>query len=65
MQLYGIWCKDEKEWLKELPSTVYDGGEAILAYTSRQAAQKRAAEHYGFDSYTEVHKADWAEVRPL
>jgi hypothetical protein len=67
MRLYGIWCKDAKnnngDWLRELPSNVQDGGEAILVYTSQSAAQQRAAEHYGFGSYADVKVNGWAEVR--
>lgn len=68
---YGIWCYDnprdynKADWLRELPSKVADGGEAILVYTSIRAAQHRAAEHFGFDTYTEVKKNGWAIVKPL
>lgn len=69
MKLYGIWCKDEKggkgDWFREMPFTGYGGGEAILAYTSKRAAQERAAENYGFDTYNEAYKNDWVEVKPL
>ena len=58
MKVYGVWCKDKNgnkgDWLRELPSNVDDGGIAA-----------RAAKHYGFDSYSEVKKNDWCEVRPL
>lgn len=67
--LYGIWCKDlnnnKGDWYRELPSKVDDGGIAILAYTSQREAKKRAAQEYGFDTYAEVKKNDWCEVRPL
>ena len=66
MKLYGIWCKDlnnnNGDWLRELPSKVNEGGEAILAFTSIQAARARAADHYHYQSYTRVAKDDWAEV---
>jgi hypothetical protein len=69
MKLYGIWCKDLKDcrgdWYRELPSKVDDGGVAILAFTSMRQAQKRAAQEYGFDAYSEARKNDWVEVRPL
>ena len=75
MKLYGIWCKDLKlnkksgryrgDWLRELPSNVDDGGIAMLVFASLREAQSRAAKHYGFDSYTEVKKNGWCEVRSL
>lgn len=69
MKLYGIWCKDEKknrgDWLREFPSNVQDGGIAILAFTSKRQAQRRAADNYGFDTYSEAKKNDWVEVKPL
>lgn len=34
---YGIWCYDAKDWLRELPSTVDDGGIAIIGYTSKRS----------------------------
>lgn len=69
MKLYGIWCKDEKnnkgDWLREFPSKVEDGGIAILAFTSKREAQRRAADNYGFGTYSEAKKNDWVEVIPL
>lgn len=67
MKFYGIWCKDEGDgdWLRELPSRVQDGGEAIIAYASIRAAWSRAAGHYGYHSYTAVKRDGWCEVRAL
>lgn len=64
MKLYGIWCKDEKDWLRELPSKVDDGGEAILAFQFLSEAKARAAQHYACDTYAEA-KRQWCEVLPL
>lgn len=55
-KIYGIWCKDTKDWLREY------GGVAILCFESLSKAKKRAAGHYGFKSYFELIKNDWAEV---
>ena len=63
--MYAIWCHDTEDWLRELPSKVDDGGEAVLAFGSRTGAEARAAKHYGFDSYAEVKDADWCEVKRL
>ena len=69
MKLYGIWCKDLKDcrgdWLRELPSSVDDGGIAMLVFTSKRAAEERAAKNYGFDTYAQARKNDWGEVRSL
>jgi hypothetical protein len=65
MTLFGIWCKDTNDWLRELPSKVDDGGEALLVFTSKRAAQRRAAKHYGFAAYAEAKRKDWCEVRLL
>jgi hypothetical protein len=69
MKLYGVWCKDLKknkgDWMRELSSKVDDGEIAILAYTSKREAQSRAAKAYGYDTYSQVRKDDWCEVRPL
>lgn len=58
MTIYGIWCKDLKDykgdWLRELPSNVDDGGIALLTFTSKREACARAGKHYGYDSYTQA-----------
>lgn len=63
--MWGIWCKDTNDWLRELPSKVDDGGEAVLAFASRMTARRRAAKHYGFETWAEVVVAGWCEVRKL
>jgi hypothetical protein len=59
---YVIWCKDTRNCLRELPSKVDDGGEAILMFTNKKKAQKRAAKHYGFDTFGEAKRNGWCEV---
>lgn len=63
--MWAIWCLDVNDWLRELPSKVDDGGEAVLAYTSRRAAQRRAAKHFACASYGEAKAAGWCEVKLL
>lgn len=63
--LYGVWCEDTNDWLRELPSATCDGTVAILAFTSRDEARKRAAEHYGYDSYAQARSDAWVGVFPL
>lgn len=63
--MWGIWDNDKNDWVRELPSKVDDGGSAILAFFSKADACRRAAKHFGFDSYTEAKTKDWCEVRPL
>jgi len=65
MKLYGIWCYDTKDWLRELPSKVDDGGEAILVFTSKAKAMQRAAKNYGYDTYAQAEKDGWCSVREL
>lgn len=62
--MFGIWCFDTNDWLRELPSKVDDGGIAILAFDAHEAGE-RAAKHYGFDSYRAVRDAGWCTVRLL
>lgn len=63
---YGIWRKDVNQnrgdWLRELDDVPTAG---IIVFTSIRQAQRRAYEMYGFKSYREVTRKDWAEVRPL
>lgn len=71
MMLHGIWCKDigfkrngenKADWLRERNTDRY---KPILAFESKRAACKRAAEEYGYPSYTEAKRKGWVEVRPL
>lgn len=64
-KLYGVWQYDANDWLRELPSQMQDGGEAILAFTSVRQAQRRAADNYACDNYTQAKLAGWTEVFPL
>lgn len=69
LKLYGIWCKDANDnkgdWLREPSSIMNDGGAAILAFGSKREAERRAAEHYGYKSYSKLRRDDWCEVREL
>ena len=61
---FGIWCFDGNGgcWLRENNN----GAEpAILAYTSKRKAQKRAADAFGFPTYTAAKRKGWCEVREL
>lgn len=64
-RLYAIWGEDIEDFIRELPSKVNDGGEAILVFTNERAAKQRAADHYGFATYAEAHRCAWATVRRL
>jgi hypothetical protein len=63
--MWGIWCLDTNDWAREMPSNVNDGGVAVLAFFSKQAACKRAAERYFYDTYTEAKRDGWCEVRKI
>jgi hypothetical protein len=63
--MFGIWDLEKNDWVRELPSKVDDGGEAILAFESERRARQRAAKHFGFDGYAEAKRKGWCEVRPL
>lgn len=65
MLYWAIWDKDAKDWVREMPSKVDDGGQAVLAYRSKQKAEKRAAKHFGYYSYTLAKKDGHCEVRQL
>lgn len=60
-KIYGIWCHDKKDWLRN------DGvnQDSVVAYFSASVARRAAAKEYGFKSYSEVVKNDWATVKPL
>jgi hypothetical protein len=60
--MWLIWCEDVNDWLRELPSKVDDGGEAVLAFTTVLAARQRAAKHYGKNSYGEAKAEGWCRV---
>jgi hypothetical protein len=50
--------------------SAYDGAGdqiagAIVAFSSKRAACKRAAKYFGYESYTEAKRHGWCEVRPL
>ena len=65
IKFWGVWCKDVGKsgaWLRE---NSFNLENPLLAYTSIRAAQRRAAEYAGFDTYTEAKRKDWCEVRPL
>ena len=61
--MFGIWCKDRNDWLREQDIAVPKP--PVLAFESKRAAQKRAAEEYGFPSYTQAKRKDWVEIREI
>lgn len=61
--LWVIYDYDAKDYVRELPSKVDDGGTAILAFASRYEARKRAAKYFGFMTYKQAHQNNWCEVR--
>jgi hypothetical protein len=63
--VFGIWDNDRNDWVRELPSKVDDGGAAILAFEKCRQAQRRAAKHFGCDTYAEARRDGWCEVRRL
>jgi hypothetical protein len=63
--MYGIWCLDTNDWLREFQSKVDDGGIAVLAFRTKFHACARAPKHYAFDTYTEAKQAGWCEIRKL
>lgn len=68
MKLYGIWTfesDDKGDWVREYPPTVISDKQAILAYERKQDACNRAAEHFGYDTYTAAKRDGWCEVRQL
>jgi hypothetical protein len=50
MTLYGICDLDTNDFVRELPSKVDDGGEAILVFTSKAAAERRGRQHFGCEN---------------
>lgn len=63
--MWGIWDCNDADWVRELPSKVDDGGEAVLAFTSEAEAKRRAAKHYGYRSYAAAKRDGHCEVRSL
>lgn len=63
--LYGIWDNNEKDWVRELPSTIDDGGIAILCFQTHSQACRRAIKHYGFNSYDDFCKSNFGKVKDL
>lgn len=58
--MYAIWDFDLRGWVRELPSKVNDGGEAILVFASLRKARERAAQHFGYDAYAPAEKDGYA-----
>ncbi len=63
--IYGIWDVHIRDWVREMPSKVDDGGFAILAFASPDMAMRRAAKHFGFRIYSEAKRAGYCIVLPL
>lgn len=59
--IYGVWCRDVNDWLREERFDV----QGIIVFLSRRLAMMRAAEEYGFATYSAAKRADWCEVRPI
>lgn len=57
---YLIWCYAEKSWLREIRAN-----EALLVFTSRRKAERRAALLWGYDTYTQARRAGCCEVVPF
>lgn len=64
--MYGIWCKDTashrhnvEDWYR-CPEC-----ECVCAFETKAKAFRRAAEIYGYDSYSKMKKDGWCEVRKL
>lgn len=63
--IYGIWDYETKDWVREMPSRVNDGGVAVLAFQSKREACKRAADHWACGYYSDAKRLGYCEVRPL
>jgi hypothetical protein len=63
--MYGIWLMETGGWMRELPSKVDGGNIALLAFESKREACKRAAKEFGYETYTEMKRDGWCEVRTL
>ena len=55
MNLYAIWCCDNKDWLMS------PDGE-VLAFKAKRTACNRAAREYGFSTYSEAKRKGWVVV---
>jgi hypothetical protein len=68
MRLYAIWHENPagsgapEGFVRELRSDVTDGGVALLIFTARKDAEHRAAEYFGYDSYTAARNDGWVQV---
>ncbi len=63
MKFFGIWdfCKGRHGgWICEANVVAEP---PILVYQSKRKAQKRAADYFGFLTYTEAKRKGWCEVR--
>lgn len=63
--MYGIWDFDAKDWVREMPSKVDDGGVAVLAFATKRQACERAAQHFAYQTYSEAKITGWCVVRLL
>lgn len=59
--IYSIWDFSIANWVHEDHGT----NAGILAFSSQIIAERRAAEHFGFDLYSSAFAAGVCEVRPL
>ena len=59
--MFGIWDKDKNDWVREGAVS----GRAILAFEHEEAAEERAAQRFGFETYEEAADEGWCEVKPL
>lgn len=63
--MYGVWCHDTADWLREPRSKMGDGGVALLVFENKDRAKERAASHYGAFSYQDALQNGWCEVRTI
>lgn len=63
--MWIIWDCEANDWMRELPSTLDDGGKAILSFQTRESAMKRTAKHFGYETYAEVLTCGCGEVVSL
>lgn len=59
--MWAIWDFTTKDWLRE-PLQEFT---AILAFDTKRSACGRAAQCWGYDSYSEAKADGWCEVRKL
>lgn len=61
--MWSIYCFDSEDWIHPvLYGRQYDT-KAYLVFETKKEACKRAAEEYGFATYTEAKRAGMCEVR--